>query len=275
MAAGSYRLAATIGAGPESHSDVQTVVGGEIKLAFSEALGEVGRGLRNESYYVTRLIGETPYQGSQPTQVTLTVSDPTRIAIPTTIEIPAGVSTVPIPLDGLEETATAVSISASAPGLTSAAEPLQISVVKAPMEFYLLSASTQVGSGRNATYLRWFIVGGSRVPVERPVAIELADVNPPGAVTGLYAAATGPQTVGALRLPMDGSEAVDDSGFASLIYVGAPVEAGSYRLRVSVPPPCQATCRSDVVPNGGTQTGEHDDSASQRSFSRAGPAQSS
>lgn len=234
-AAGTYRLAATIGSGPESPSEVQTVVGGEIKLAFSDAMGQVGRGLRNESYYITRLIGETPYQGNQPTQVTISVSDPTRIAIPSTIEIPAGVSSVPIPIDGLEETAAAVNVSATASGLTSPSDPLQMSVIKVPLDFYLLSASTQVGSGRNGTYLRWYIDGGSRVPVERPIAIELADVSPPGAVNGLYAAATGPQSLGTLRLPTDGSEAVDDSGFTSLVYVGAPVEAGSYRLRVSVP----------------------------------------
>lgn len=233
---GSYQVSAQIGAGTPSLSGVQ-VVTDTVGLAFSTTFVRLADGLQSDGVSVQRLLEGVEFYGADPLTVTLTVSEPGKVDVPVTVEIPADEYSVVLPLVGLDVTSAPVTIQAQAVGYAPPTESLSVMVDLANVELYL-NSSQEIGGPRNQATVSWNSDSkGSQMvsPVDRPATVTLVDLNPAGIVSGLYAGSTGPDPIGPLVLRAGDHQLTDNQGEQAFIYIGSPTAAGTYRVNVDVP----------------------------------------
>lgn len=233
---GTYQVAAQIAGQASYSSDVQSVLEGPKEIVFSQINEVVGRGFILDALQVFRLQQGEPYAGETALLINLTVSDSGKIGVPLSVEIPAGAAEVSIPIEGLALTTNPVTIAASAPGYTPPADVLSLDVVEAQTDFgengppgQSFFTNQEVSGPRNLFNLNWR-VPGSEFPqgsaVDRPIALELIDQDPPGIVSGFFPDWQGTDPLGTLVL-MAGTAGFGENSF---FYIGSPQSAGTYRL---------------------------------------------
>ncbi len=247
-AAGTYQIAANLPSAPSVFSDTQTVVASAPRLEFdSEQTSiSVGRGLRRKVPLYLRHAG-VPVALANDLPISLQ-SSTADVTVPSVVILPAGESSIEIPIDGVA--LGAAEVSASAPDVDPTEQALNVEVVEASLRFDQFFATSQ-------------IIGTPRVPVslifddgvsnqDRSVMIELIERDPENVVPGLFAEATGATALGPWQLSEDSPQPTNSAG-GPYFYVGSANEPGSYRLRVSIPGIGQWT--SELVEVSGDEFG--------------------
>lgn len=232
--AGTYRISGQIAGQALQMSATQTAADGPRGLRFSLATVELARGLRSEALTVERTNADAPYAGIDPLTIDLATSAPDKVQVPASVSIPAGWSSVVIPLVGIEETTAPASLTASAAGYPSATIADSVTVSQASLGFPYLSTYQTIGAYRNAFFLEWWSPNSMFSALDRPVTVELVEQQPTGIVNNLYANSTGDVLLGPLTLREGALVASGEDGYAAWIYIGSAQTAGSYRVRVSV-----------------------------------------
>lgn len=230
---GTYRIRAEAPQVGEATSDEVTVASQMIR--FSAESEVVGRGMRSaSSVYVTREVNGVPISIAQPLTVSLTSSDPGKVAVPETVTIPAWSSYGYVQLTGVDFTGEVpVTITASADGFSSPASGLAVTTVAPEVSFPGMDLTRGTGSGRDDFRVQLHVPGAiwptDWVAVS-PVAFDLSivEATPETIVAGFYGALTGGSPVAQVVVPA-GSR---NSNFA---YVAPPQSQGSYRVRANAP----------------------------------------
>lgn len=242
-ALGEYKVRATSAAFGAFTSTEQSIRG--FNLQFTRPSVTLGKGMRSGfgAIAVQRRVGATPQELSTPLDVDLQISDPSRIAVPVSVTIPAFASAASIDLTGLELT-QAVSLIASAPAYTSGAA-LNIKVVDLDVQIRTFFPAIYTDGGRAHIYFQPSVPSGPSVVAQYPtpsftLAVSIEEMMPANVVAGIYAAPSGGVPINRLG--------VNFQSGAILGYLGEPVSAGSLKLRATIPGNAASPWTSELIP---------------------------
>lgn len=238
VATGSTSLVASA-AGVTGASAPLTITG-KPEIRFYRTSSVVGKGMRtyyNELMVELRSDGAN-YAPPQPFAITLTASDPGKLGVPASVTVPPGSFRVAFDVIGIEPAEAAVIVDASAPGCTSPAAKLQMSVVHPTLTISSLDGNRATDSVRDNFYVSLSVPGAAysssqTAVADIPIDVAVVDVNPAGVVSGIYDAASGGNAVSEIfvRAGKDSTYASPEYAYA---YVDRPAAAGTYRVRASI-----------------------------------------
>lgn len=224
-ALGSYKISAVVPGVGTYLSANQEVAG--LSLRFNRSSYVVGKGMAVvQVLTVERMNGGTPVATSTQLPVTVTSSDPSRVAT-FSVTIPAFASQAFITLSGVELTNN-VAINANALNYTDAV-PMIIRVVDPQLEFYSFpNVLTPVSPRKQFCFL--FKVPESETVNQYPfLSANLALVNavPSNIISGFYNAYSGGVPISAIQTSYPGQ--------IFCPYLDAPSVVGSFAIEVSIP----------------------------------------
>lgn len=241
-ATGGYRVRASspgIGEGTSTKVDVSTD-----KLSFSVESVNVGKGMETDwEPRVIRMVNGQPFNGKDDLVVTLTSSDPSKVSVPKTVTIFAGLSYARVAATGVDLTdGSPVTIDATAEGYSPPKTKLSANVVKAVLDIYGLSNTKTAGTSRNGFNVQVSVPGEEyQVPIaDQPISIEIVEASPAGVVDGFYSESNGGALISEVLL-RKGDPSSD------VVYVGVPSGAGSYKVRASANSMVSATSNAVAV----------------------------
>ncbi|MCD9026835.1 hypothetical protein LDO26_01210 [Luteimonas sp. BDR2-5] len=215
---------------------IPVTVGNQASLHFSTTSEVVGKGLRTgaNSIYIQRRLDNDAFGGADAVTVTLTSSDPGKVSVPETVSIPAGQSSIQVPVTGVDLTGgNPVTITASADGYIPPPGPLTITTVTPTVAFEDLDLARGTNSVRDDFRLALSVPGAS-VPTQAVAATELVfdlaivNASPAGIVPGIYTAATGGEATTQIVVP-------SGQRVSNRRYIETPTAMGTYRVRANVP----------------------------------------
>lgn len=234
-AAGSYRIQASApGIGAVGLSALVTVLPPDLK--FNRATVLAGKGLNTYSSEVTvsRSVSGSGFASNVPVTVALTSSDPSKVAVPAMVTIPAGYSSVALRVGGVDFTGTTpVTISATAAGYNPT--QLKAETVAPVFAFYGLDTKRSPASIRDQFILTTSVPGADypssqSAMNDMPIGLSIIEANPAGTVDGIFTAATGGGVVTQMILRKGETEVQS----ADAAYIATPATAGTYKVKASV-----------------------------------------
>ncbi|MBI2398284.1 MAG: hypothetical protein HYV17_10850 [Xanthomonadales bacterium] len=211
-AAGTYAIRATLDGVGSWTSNVTTVTAPELRWASTSKV--VGHSL-SVGVALQRISGGAQSATATPLTIALFSSDPAKVAVPASVTMAAGQSSVQVPLTGVDITSASVVITATALDHTPPASSLSATVIVPTLKFEALDAVRTIGSSRDNFYTQWYAGAEAQVAAS-PQTLQLSVVN--AQVT----------TVGTPELRwMNASEIVGDKLKTSSVYLTRYSAVGS------------------------------------------------
>jgi trimeric autotransporter adhesin len=191
---------------------------------------KVGVGLRAVNPRLEVRSGGQSFVPNPPLTISLTSSDPAKLTLPATVTTSAsGLNR--IALVGVAASTAPISVTASAPGITSAGA-MAVDVIAPTLEFVGIDDFRGISSPRDDFYLRWRVPQSSepeQLPaVTQTIALGISDATPSTIVEGVFDSPSGGQLTGNVQI-------TPSSNISPQRYVGAPSALGSYKISATVP----------------------------------------
>lgn len=239
---GSYRVAISAAPSGEVISAPQTVLG--LNLQFSMPTITLGKATRTaiDGVRIGRFTGNTPQNIAQPLVVSLQSSDTSKLLVPSTVTIPAGLTDVLVPLSAIDIT-SAVELQATTLGYTDAT-PLRVVVVHPNVE--INPERTAFNTDEPA---RSLVIFKLTIPDLQPnvtlfpafdfnLAVGIVDAAPSNAAPGLFVDSTSTAPISSISY---------NPPFNLFAFLGAPTVPGEFRVGASIPGNPNSPWRSALI----------------------------
>ena len=173
--------------------------------------------------------------------VTFTSSNPSKVAVPATVTIPANESSVYFYVTGTDFTnGTPVTIDANAVGYTAPVTKLSATTVAPEYQFQSLDTQRSPASSRDDFYLTAYVPGASyaynqNAAADLPINLSILEANPTGIVDAFYNAVSGGGVVtqAIMKAGTNYTYYNPSTGASTYSYVGTPTVAGSYKVQAN------------------------------------------
>ena len=202
-------------------------------LQFTQPSVIVGKGLTGyiAEVSIARTVDGRHFNGSEALVVNLTSDDPSRVTVPTTVTIPAGQSTVYVPVSGINLTDdTPVAIRAMADGFESPSIALKATVKTPEFRINELETIRSPSGQRHSIYFSTYVTGArytSNQTATKDITIDLAvtDASTAGIVTGFYDSQNAGNAITQTQLRKG-----ETNSYNRRVWIGVPTQSGSYKV---------------------------------------------